>query len=104
MKRKLIFVVIAILALSLCLVACNAEENPADNNGADIDVDAPEQVELLIAAAASLENAYVNELIPLFEEQNEGIKVIGTYDSSGNLQTQIESGMEADVFMSAAVK
>lgn len=28
----------------------------------------------------------------------------GAYDSSGKLQTQIEEGLEADVFMSAAVK
>ena len=28
----------------------------------------------------------------------------GTYDSSGKLQTQIEEGIEADVFMSAATK
>lgn len=30
--------------------------------------------------------------------------VVGTYDSSGKLQTQIEEGLEADVFMSAAPK
>ena len=30
--------------------------------------------------------------------------VKGTYDSSGKLQTQIEEGLEADVFMSAAAK
>ena len=31
-----------------------------------------------------------------------GWTVRGTYDSSGKLQTPIEEGMEADVFMSAA--
>ena len=40
----------------------------------------------------------------MFEEQNPDITVSGTYDSSGKLQTQIEEGMEADVFMSAATK
>ena len=30
--------------------------------------------------------------------------VKGTYDSSGKLQTQIEEGLEADVFMSAATQ
>ena len=40
----------------------------------------------------------------MFEEQYPGVTVEGTYDSSGKLQTQIEEGLEADVFMSAAVK
>lgn len=63
-----------------------------------------EEVTILVAAAASLKNAYEQELIPLFESQNPGITVEGTYDSSGKLQTQIEEGLEADVFMSAAMK
>lgn len=40
----------------------------------------------------------------MFEEQYPGVSVEGTYDSSGKLQTQIEEGLEADVFMSAAEK
>lgn len=60
--------------------------------------------EILVAAAASLKNAYEDELIPMFQEKNPGITVKGTYDSSGKLQTQIEEGLEADVFMSAAQK
>lgn len=65
---------------------------------------AGEKTEILVAAAASLKNAYEEELIPMFEAQNPGVTVKGTYDSSGKLQTQIEEGMEADVFMSAAPK
>lgn len=63
-----------------------------------------EPVTLLVAAAASLEYSYEDELIPMFEEENPNITVEGTYDSSGKLQTQIEEGIEADVFMSAAMK
>lgn len=59
---------------------------------------------LMIAAAASLENCLTNEIIPLFNESYPGIKVTGTYDSSGKLQTQIEEGAEVDVFFSAATK
>lgn len=61
-------------------------------------------VTLLVAAAASLEYSFKDELIPLFTEQYPWITVEGTYDSSGKLQTQIEEGMQADVFMSAATK
>lgn len=60
--------------------------------------------EILIAAAASLKNAYEEDLIPMFQERYPQITVKGTYDSSGKLQTQIEEGLAADVFMSAAVK
>ena len=57
-----------------------------------------------IAAAASLETCLRDELIPLFEKQNPGITIEGTYDSSGKLQTQIEEGAGIDVFFSAATK
>lgn len=59
---------------------------------------------ILVAAAASLEKCFTGELIPMFEKAYPGIHVVGSYDSSGKLQTQIEEGMEADVFMSAATK
>jgi molybdate transport system substrate-binding protein len=62
-----------------------------------------EAVTITVAAAASLKNAYDGELIPLFEAKYPWITVSGTYDSSGKLQTQIENGLEADVFMSAAL-
>ncbi|MEQ2677078.1 molybdate ABC transporter substrate-binding protein [Enterocloster citroniae] len=65
---------------------------------------AGEETEILVAAAASLKNAYEEELIPMFQGKYPGVTVKGTYDSSGKLQTQIEEGLEADVFMSAATK
>ena len=57
---------------------------------------------ILIAAAASLQNAFEKGLIPEFAKTYPGIQVTGTFDSSGKLQTQIESGLEADLFFSAA--
>ena len=65
---------------------------------------AGEETEILVAAAASLKNAYEEELIPMFQDKYPGVTVKGTYDRSGKLQTQIEEGLEADVFMSAATK
>lgn len=59
---------------------------------------------ILLAAAASLKNCFDNELIPMFQEKYPNITVEATYASSGNLQTQIEEGLEADVFISAATK
>ncbi|MDR0388225.1 MAG: molybdate ABC transporter substrate-binding protein [Treponema sp.] len=68
--------------------------------------EAPQQapVTILVAAAASLEYSFVRELIPRFQAKYPRITVEGVYDSSGRLQTQIEAGLEADVFMSAAVR
>ncbi|MCD8171091.1 MAG: molybdate ABC transporter substrate-binding protein [Clostridiales bacterium] len=63
-----------------------------------------QETEILVAAAAILKNAYEEELIPMFQAKYPGVTVKGTYDSSGKLQTQIEEGLEADVFMSAATK
>ena len=60
--------------------------------------------EVNLAAAASLKNVYDEKLIPMFQEKYPGVKVTPTYASSGDLQTQIENGLKADVFMSAANK
>ncbi|MDR3192052.1 MAG: molybdate ABC transporter substrate-binding protein [Treponema sp.] len=63
---------------------------------------APIPVTILVAAAASLRNTFEQELIPRFQAKYPHITVEGTYDSSGKLQTQIEQGLEADLFVSAA--
>ena len=60
------------------------------------------QTKISVAAAASLQATFDDELIPLFEKENPGVTVEGTYASSGDLQQQIESGLDADVFFSAA--
>lgn len=82
--------------------AAKDETTAAESSVAATEV--AEETEILVAAAASLKNAYEEELIPMFETQYPGVTVKGTYDSSGKLQTQIEEGLEADVFMSAAKK
>lgn len=85
--------------------ATTAEETKAEETTAEETTAASgEETEILVAAAASLKNAYEDKLIPMFEEANPGVTVKGTYDSSGKLQTRIEEGLEADVFMSAAKK
>lgn len=118
--KKSLTMILAVVAAAAVMAGCSGggkettaaqaavAQNAGDAAGADT-TPAPEsapteQTELLVAAAASLKNAYEEELIPMFEAKNPGVTVKGTYDSSGKLQTQIEEGMEADVFMSAAPK
>ena len=51
-----------------------------------------------------MEQVLASEIIPMFEERHDWITVTGTYDSSGRLQAQIEAGLPADVFISAAMR
>ncbi len=96
------------LALVLTFAACGADEEPAEESAEPAEEQAAEEVQepvtIMIAAAASLETAFKDTLIPMFQEQYDYITVEGTYGSSGYLQTQIESGLDAQVFMSAANK
>ncbi len=106
---KKLFVVLLAVAMLFTFAACSQDtpgDTPADITTADgaNEATAKEPVTIMVAAAASLENTYVNELIPAFQAKYDWITVEGTYDSSGKLQTQIEEGLAADVFMSAATK
>ena len=120
MKKKLGTVTIAIaLSMILGLAGCAGGGTPQEAEPVPEPVTAQEpapapepepepeptiQGEILIAVAASLQNAFEKELIPLFNEQYPDVKVTGTYDGSGKLQTQIEEGLDAALFFSAATK
>ena len=98
------------------LTACSSSK-PAETAAPETEAEAAEteeteaeaeatgdQQEILVAAAASLQYVMEDKIQPAFEKENPDIKLSFTFDSSGKLQTQIEEGLEADVFMSAAVK
>jgi molybdate transport system substrate-binding protein len=97
MKRKTMLCVLAAFSL---LVSTQASLFANGNR----EKTARPQTTILVAAAASLEYSYVQELIPRFQKKYPWITVEGTYDSSGKLQAQIEQGLAADVFMSAATR
>ena len=112
--------VLLLTAMTAGLAACGS------NKGADTNTDAPAQNEsteetvttetsgaaqnadiqgtITLAAAASLEKSFTEQLIPMFEEQYPEVSIEGTYDSSGKLQSQIEAGADVDIFFSAALK
>ncbi len=110
MKKRTILAVLAVICVCMEIFSgCSGTESAEDfvKEEAGETAEKPtkaESEEILIAAAASLKNAYEEDLIPMFQERYPQITVKGTYDSSGKLQTQIEEGLAADVFMSAAVK
>ena len=97
---------IGAVALAVCMVlscaGCGGASNKGASEGTTVVTTEGGKSKILVAAAASLQATFDNELIPLFEKENPEITVEGTYASSGDLQQQIESGLDADVFFSAA--
>lgn len=62
-----------------------------------------ENKEVIVLAAASLTDV-CGEIEVKYEAENPGVDLVFSYGGSGALQTQIEEGAPADVFISAATK
>lgn len=86
--QKRVLAAAAILILPAVLAGCGQKEGPT---------------ELTVFAAKSL-NGVMEELITEFKAEHPGVEIVGSYDSSGTLMTQIEEGANCDVFFSAAEK
>ena len=90
------------LTASVCLVVlsvlfgCASSASEVDDGGWD-----GEGGTLTVLAASSLTDAF-GELGRRFEEQNPGVKVRQSFESSSTLLTQIQQGAPADVFASAS--
>ncbi len=93
MKR---FALLTMLGLLCALAAASGKKDSAA-------VPPPGQTELLVAAAASLKDAFA-EAVQAYQALRPEIKVITTYGASGALQSQIEQGAPIDLFISAAPK
>jgi molybdate transport system substrate-binding protein len=94
------------LALALCFALVLAGCAQPTQNGGQAEAgggEASPPTEILVSAAASLTDV-LQEIQPLFEADSPGIKLAFNFGSSGTLQTQIEEGAPADVFLSAAQK
>ncbi|MGM0240019.1 molybdate ABC transporter substrate-binding protein [Enterococcus sp. AZ103] len=103
--KKLKFGLLAAGVSLLLLGGCgsgndtNSNSSATDSSGAS---SSEEKVTVKIAAAASLQYAFEEKIIPAYEKEHPNVTIEGTYDSSGKLQTQIEQGLDADIFFSAA--
>ena len=95
----IIAIIVAVVSISSCSAGVFDFLNGGNSTDASLD-----GKEVNLAAAASLKNVFDDKLIPMFEQKYSGVKVTPTYASSGDLQTQIENGLETDVFMSASNK
>ncbi len=61
------------------------------------------KVELLVSAAASLSDVS-KDLTELYKKEKPNVDIKFSFGSSGALETQIEEGAPADIFISAALK
>ncbi|MCD8364502.1 MAG: molybdate ABC transporter substrate-binding protein [Clostridiales bacterium] len=93
-------------------VSAEAEETTDDSAEAEEDLSAEEEsadqfeaTTVTIYAAASLQTV-LTELIDVYNETQPNVEIVGSYDSSGTLLTQIEeaAGDGIDIFFSAAQK
>ena len=109
------------LLLTLCLIlslaACggskeepakteepaNPEEPATTEEPAKTEGPAAEPVEIVVFAAASMQES-LNAAIEQYKAVAPEVTVVTTYDSSGTLLTQIKEGASCDLFISAAPK
>jgi len=115
-NKKLLLAIILAFAVAVLFAGCGTSTTPDTStppaqDEAQTPTPAPPEPaapavsgDIMIAAAASLQNAVEGDLIPMFNQTYPDVNVTGTYDSSGKLQTQIENGLDAQIFFSAATK
>ena len=109
-KKILALILAFVMALSLC--ACGNNNStpddstpPATENKTPNETEQPEAepVELIVFAAASMTET-LTELGNKYMETNENVTIVFNFDSSGTLKTQIQEGVDVDVFISAGQK
>lgn len=113
MKKRIVAVLLTCVLGASFLAGCgsNGKEGGSQASAANDTTSAqPEgnsdvfdQTTVNIFAAASLNNV-MEELIAKYNETQPNVKIVGNYDSSGTLLTQIEEGANCDIFFSAAQK
>ena len=124
--KKALSILLSLLLLTALLTACNTNTNnddtsstPPSSPSAPVSQSEspsptpstpetpaetpPAPVELYISAAASLTDV-IEEIGAAYMAANEHVTLVYNFGSSGTLQTQIEEGAPADIFLSAAQK
>lgn len=102
MKKKLIALGLA-LGMIVSMSACGSSTNDAASVAESASASNEPAVELHVSAAASMQES-LDEVIANYTGEHSNVTIIPTYDSSGTLLTQIQSGADCDIFISAAQK
>lgn len=91
--KKIVYSLLIVAMCTLLFSACGSKEK-AQNS---------EQTEIVVFAAASMTEA-LDKIIISYKDDSPNVTVTPTYDSSGTLKTQIESGADCQLFISAGQK
>jgi molybdate transport system substrate-binding protein len=84
--------------------AASEETEMTSSETAGTGFSADTQTEMTIFIAASLEKAFTEKIIPLYNESRPNVSIAVNSGSSGALQQQIEEGAACDLFFSAGSK
>lgn len=104
MKKKLIGILLATTVAATLLTGCGGTKTSTEKQTKQAsDSDVIGKTTVTVFAAKSLNNV-MDELIKEYNKTQPNVKIVGSYDSSGTLMTQIEEGAECDIFFSAAQK
>lgn len=112
MKKRVVAAMLVCVMGTAMLAGCGSKTDDTKTNSAakaetsaesESKGDTFDATTVNVFAAASL-NTVMEELIKTYNETQPNVKIVGNYDSSGTLLTQIEEGANCDVFFSAAQK
>lgn len=108
MKKRIAALVLACAVGASFLAGCGEKKTedkkqPSVTEDVNAQGDVLGKTEVKLFAAASLKTV-MEELITVYNETQPNVKIVGSYDSSGTLLTQIEEGAACDIFFSAAQK
>lgn len=112
MKKRVVAAMLVCVMGAAMLAGCGSKTDDTKTNSAakaetsaesESKGDTFDATTVNVFAAASL-NTVMEELIKTYNETQPNVKIVGNYDSSGTLLTQIEEGANCDVFFSAAQK
>ncbi|MEE0784826.1 MAG: molybdate ABC transporter substrate-binding protein [Oscillospiraceae bacterium] len=111
--KKWIALLLALAMLGCLFAGCGKTDDPgstldatqADTPGSDVpdETTNAEPVELIIFAAASMTET-LNQVAELYRDVAPNVTLTFNFDSSGTLKTQIQSGADCDIFISAGQK
>ena len=90
------------LAMALVLAACGTEA-PPQTEAPEATEPAAEPVELVVFAAASMEET-LTEIQGMYADVAPNVTLVFNFDSSGTLKTQIQNAAPCDIFISAGQK
>ena len=103
MKQKCVCVLLSAAMAMTMFAGCGNNKDQAAGETEAAAAEPFEATTVTVFAAKSL-NTVMEELIAEYNKTQPNVSIVGSYDSSGILMTQIEEGAACDVFFSAAQK